>query len=152
MEALSMLPQSLWVLWALFMLISRALYSWYFPSLLALTFFLISFWWNWLSLEERYLKEMSPLELNIPKIVTVCLISGYGSLHLFLHAAGGSFSEDDCSRHWSTRIVKYQWVNSFIFFYTSIVVFLPLIPSLTSLRLLVNWTVPSLGSLSWSRS
>lgn len=25
-------------------------------------------------------------------------------------------------------------------------------PSLTSLRLLVNWTVPSLGSLSWSRS
>ena len=56
------------------------------------------------------------------------------------------------SRHWSTKIVKYQWVNSFIFFYTSIVVFLPLIPSITSLRLLVNWTVPSLGSLSWSGS
>lgn len=120
MEALSMLPQSLWGLWALFMLNSRALYSWYFPCLLALILFLTSFWWNLLSLGERHLVE-TKFRAEYSK-------DCYSLSNIWLWFS--TFIPTCCRRRllWSTRTVKYQWVNSFIFYYTSIVGFCPWSP------------------------
>ena len=49
----------------------------------------------------------------------------------------------------NSEISMSQFISLFLHGYCWI---LPLIPTLSSLRLLVNWTVPSLGSISWSSS
>lgn len=46
--------------------------------------------WDSLSLEMKNLMEASNVELCVPRTLTLCVISGCGSLHLFLSAAGGT--------------------------------------------------------------
>ena len=55
---------------------------------------------------ERDLMETSHLGLSVLRYLTLCIMSGCGSLYLFPSAAGGSFSEDDWARHWSMSIAE----------------------------------------------
>lgn len=67
---------------------------WVFSGSLAFTFILTSLLLDSLDSEERDLVETTHLGLNVPKTLTLCLISVSGSEHLFPYAAGRSFSDD----------------------------------------------------------
>ena len=47
-----------------------------------------------LKITNEVLKEKGHLGLSIPRSLTLCILSGCGSLYLFPSAAGGSFSDD----------------------------------------------------------
>lgn len=50
-----------------------------------------------------------PLGLNIPRSLTLFLLSGCGSLYLFLSAAGESFSENGWAAHSFVNIAECHW-------------------------------------------
>jgi hypothetical protein len=54
-----------------------------------------------LSPKERDLMETFCLELSVLRSLTLHIMSGYGSLYLFLFAAGGSLLDDDWITDWS---------------------------------------------------
>lgn len=58
-----------------------------------------------------------PFRAESFKSLPLCVMSGYGSLHPFLSAAGGSFYDDNWGRHWSMSI------RLFCFFFFKICVF-----------------------------
>jgi hypothetical protein len=47
-----------------------------------------------LSSEGRDLMETFHLGMSVPRSLTLCVMPDSGSLHLFLSAVGGNFSED----------------------------------------------------------
>jgi hypothetical protein len=62
------------------------------PSPLALTLFLFLLPWGSLNPEGKDLMETSCLGLRVPRSLTLSIMSGCGSLHLFCE--GGGFSDD----------------------------------------------------------
>jgi hypothetical protein len=64
------------------------------PSPLALTFFLPPLLWGSLRPKGRDLMEIVHIGLRVPRFLTLCIVSGSGSVYLFLSTAGGSISDD----------------------------------------------------------
>ena len=54
----------------------------------------------------RDLMKTSHLGVSVPRFLTLCMLSGCGSLYLFLPTAQESFSEDGWARHWSMGITQ----------------------------------------------
>lgn len=84
------------------------------PPPLALIFFLPTLLSGSLNPKQRDLMEPSHLELDLSRSLFLCVMSGSGSLHLFLSAAGESFY-DDWGRHWSMSIRLFCFFKICVF-------------------------------------
>lgn len=122
------------------------LFSWSLSSSLALKLS-TSFPQGSLNPEAKDLRGHPVLELSVPRCLGLSLTSGCGSLILFPSTAGGSFSHDGWTRHWSMSIqnvIKSHFIPMFakqtnkkprvVFGFT-------LGPRITSLRFLVTQAV-----------
>ena len=72
---------------------SEGPFFWCSPSFLTLTLFLPTLLCGSLISDGRNSMETSHTELRVPR--TLHVVSDCGSLHLFLSAAGGNYSDDD---------------------------------------------------------
>lgn len=62
---------------------------------LVLTLFLSSLLWSSLNSKGRNLMEIFHLNMSVPRLLTLFMMCGCRSLHLFPSAEGGSLSDDD---------------------------------------------------------
>lgn len=102
---------------------------------------------RFLSLVVRDLVEKSYLRPSITMCLTLWILSGFGSLHSFPSAAGGSFSDDDWARHLSMNTAECHWIILLLHLCSC---FTAVTSDLFCVRFLATQTMSGMASISWS--